>query len=75
MNQNEYMDQWDYCFAPEANQTLGILQPMNPVVDPLIPSDYFDPVYDMQPYSFSKPLGSVQDVLNVLQVTDFLFGK
>jgi hypothetical protein len=75
MNQEEYMDQMDDCYAPEADQSLGILQPMNPVVDPLIPSDYFDPVYDMQPYGFSQPLGSVQDVLNVLQVTDFLFGK
>lgn len=75
MNQDEYMDQYDDCFAPQADQSLGIFQPMNPVVDALIPSDFYDPIYDMQPYGFSKPLGSVQDVLNVLQVTDFLFGK
>lgn len=75
MNQDEYMDQWNYCFAPQANQSLGILQSMNPVVDALIPSDYFDPVYDMQPYGYSKPLGSVQDAISVLTVTDLLFGK
>jgi hypothetical protein len=74
MNQDEYMDQWDDCYAPSVNQSLGILQPMNPVVDPLIPSDYFDPVFDMQPYGVSKPLGSVQDALSVLTATDLLFG-
>lgn len=74
MNQDEYMDQYDDCYSPTVNQTLGIMQPMNPVVDPLIPSDYFDPVFDMQPYGVSKPLGSVQDALSVLTATDLLFG-
>jgi len=64
----------DYVYCPMANQTLGILQPMNPIVDSLIPSDAFDPVTNMQPYSNSPQIGSVQDAIQVLQVTDMLFG-
>lgn len=75
MNQQEYLYAISQAHMPSVNQSLGILQSMNPVVDPLIPSDYFDPVYDMQPYSLSPALGGIQDVLQVLQVTDLLFGK
>ena len=57
-----------------ANQSLGILRPMNPIVDSLIPSNAFDPVINMQPYVNSPQIGSVQDALQVLQVTDLLFG-
>ena len=64
-------------FSPMPNQTLGIMQPMNPVVDSLIPSDMFDPVENMGPYINSPSLGnmgSVQDAMNVLNLTDMLFG-
>jgi len=57
-----------------ANQSLGILRPMNPIVDSLVPSNAFDPVINMQPYVNSPQIGSVQDALQVLQVTDLLFG-
>jgi len=75
MNQFEYMYQMTQSRVPSVDQQLGILQPMNPVVDQLIPSDYFDPVENMQPYGLSPALGGIQDVLQVLQVTDLLFGK
>jgi hypothetical protein len=74
----------DNVFAPMPNQTLGIMQPMNPaqydlnpINDPLIPSDMFDPVVNMQPYGVSPQIGgvgSVQDALLVLNLTDMLFG-
>jgi hypothetical protein len=32
-------------------------------------------VENMQPYGYSPALGGIQDVLQVLQVTDLLFGK
>ena len=70
MNQLEYIYQMTQSHVPSVDQQLGILQPMNPVVDQLIPSDYFDPVTDMQPYGLSPALGGIQDVLQVLQVTD-----
>jgi len=73
MNQQEYMFQMNDCCVPVPDQSLGILKPMNPIVDPLIPSDYFDPVVNMQPYGLSPALGSVQDLVSALQVTDFLF--
>lgn len=75
MNQQEYLYAMSMAHVPSVDQSLGILQSMNPVVDPLIPSDYFDPVYDMQPYQVSPALGGIQDVLQVLQVTDYLFGR
>jgi len=75
MNQLEYMYEMTKSRVPSVDQSLGILQPMNPVVDRLIPSDYFDPVVNMQPYGLSPALGGIQDVLQVLQVTDLLFGK
>lgn len=51
------------------------MNPMNqPIVDQIIPSDYYDPVENMSPYSYSNAIGGVQDALNVLQVTDLLFG-
>lgn len=71
-------------FAPTPNQTLGIMQPMNPaqyevnpIVDSLIPSDFFSPVENMQPYGASPQIGgvgSVQDALAVLNLTDMIFG-
>ena len=64
----------DYIYCPMANQSLGILRPMYPIVDSLIPSNAFDPVINMQPYVNSPQIGSVQDALQVLQVTDLLFG-
>lgn len=64
----------DYVYCPMANQSLGIMQPMNPIVDSLIPSNAFAPVENMQPYLNSQQIGSVQDALQVLQVTDMLFG-
>jgi hypothetical protein len=73
MNQQEYLFQMTQGHVPSVDQSLGILQSMNPVVDQLIPSDYFDPVENMQPYGLSPALGSVQDLVSVLQVTDFLF--
>ena len=75
MNQQEYLFQMTQAHVPSVDQSLGILQAMNPVVDQLIPSDYFDPVENMQPYGISPALGGIQDVLQVLQVTDLLFGK
>jgi hypothetical protein len=75
MNQQEYLFQMTQAHVPSVDQQLGILQPMNPVVDQIIPSDYFDPVENMQPYGLSPALGGIQDVLQVLQVTDLLFGK
>jgi len=75
MNQQEYLYAMTQATVPSVDQSLGILQSMNPVVDPLIPSDYFDPVYDMQPYSLSPALGSVQDAMSVLTMTDLLFGR
>ena len=64
----------DYIYCPMANQSLGILRQMNPIVDSLIPSNAYDPVINMQPYVNSPQIGSVQDALQVLQVTDLLFG-
>ena len=75
MNQQEYLYAISQARMPSVDQSLGILQAMNPVVDPLIPSNYFDPVYDMQPYSLSPALGSVQDAMSVLTMTDLLFGR
>jgi hypothetical protein len=75
MNQQDYLYAMAQAHVPSVNQSLGILQSMNPVIDPLIPSDYFDPVENMQPYGISPALGGIQDVLQVLQVTDLLFGK
>ena len=75
MNQQEYLYAMSMAHVPSVNQSLGILQTMNPVVDPLIPSNYFDPVTDMQPYSLSPALGSVQDAMSVLTMTDLLFGR
>jgi len=75
MKQLEYIYQMTQGHVPSVDQQLGILQPMNPVVDRIIPSDYFDPVTNMQPYGLSPALGGIQDVLQVLQVTDLLFGK
>ena len=83
----------NYVYAPMPDQSLGIMRAMNPfapvdhpIVDPLIPSDYFNPVTDMQPYEVSPAIdpvvdpgmhgfGSVQDAVNVLSVADLLFGK
>jgi hypothetical protein len=59
-------------FAPMPNQTLGIMQPMNPIVDSLIPSNFNDPVSNMAPYGYSQPLGGIQEAINVLTLTDFL---
>jgi len=73
MNQQEYLFQMTQAHVPSFDQTLGILQAMNPVVDQLIPSDYFDPVENMQPYGYSPALGGVQDLVSALQLTDFLF--
>jgi len=73
MNQQEYLFQMTQGHVPSVDQSLGILQSMNPIVDPLIPSDFFDPVENMQPYGLSPALGSVQDLVSALQVTDFLF--
>ena len=75
MNQQEYMYAMTQAHVPSVDQSLGILQTMNPVVDPIIPSDFFDPVTNMQPYGVSPALGGIQDVLQVLQVTDLLFGR
>lgn len=75
MNQQEYMYAMTQAHVPSVDQSLGILQKMNPVIDPLIPSNYFDPVTDMQPYSLSPALGSVQDAMSVLTMTDLLFGR
>lgn len=67
-----------YIFNPMTNQTLGIMRPMNPldnpIVDTLIPSDYFAPVVDLAPYGPSKQIGSVQDAVNILSVADLIFG-
>lgn len=60
------------------DQSLGIMQPMNPmenpIVDTLIPSDYFAPVVNMDTYAPSKQIGSVQDAVNMLSVVDMIFG-
>jgi hypothetical protein len=75
MNQQEYLYAMTRAHVPSVDQSLGILKTMNPVVDPIIPSDFFDPVTNMQPYSVSPALGSVQDAISVLTVTDLLFGR
>jgi len=75
MNQQEYLFQMTQAHMPLVDQSLGILQPMNPVVDQIIPSDYFDPVENMQPYGYSPVLGGIQDAMSVLTMTDLLFGK
>lgn len=59
-------------FAPMPNQTLGIMQPMNPIVDQLIPSNLNDPVQNIAPYGNSKSLGGIQEAINVLTMTEFL---
>jgi hypothetical protein len=64
----------DYVYCPMVNTSLGIMQTMNPIVDSLIPSDALSPVENMQPYFNSPQIGSVQDALQILQVTDLLFG-
>ena len=82
----------NYVYSPMPDQSLGIMRVMNPfapvdhpVVDRLIPSDYFDPVTNMGPYTMSPQvapalsptmhgLDSVQDAMAVLSVTDLLFG-
>lgn len=61
-------------YCPMVNTSLGIMRPMNPIVDSLIPSDALSPVENMQPYGNSPQIGSVQDALQILQVTDLLFG-
>lgn len=61
-------------FCPMANTSLGILQPMNPIVDSLIPSDAMSPVENMQPYGNSPQIGGIQDALQILQATELLFG-
>jgi len=61
-------------YCPMVNTSLGIMQPMNPIVDSLIPSDALSPVVNMQYYGNSPQIGSVQDALQILQVTDLLFG-
>lgn len=76
-----------YVYSPAPNQSLGIMQPMNPafgpmqapgnpIVDVLVPSDYSTPVEDIAPYGPSEQvgMGSVQDAIAVLSVTDLLFG-
>lgn len=80
----DFIFQDENFFAPTPNQTLGIMQPMNPaqyelnpIIDSLIPSDMFDPVTNMSNYGNSPALGgvgSVQDALNVLNLTDMMFG-
>lgn len=79
-----------YVYSPMPDQSLGIMRSMNPfdpvshpVVDPLIPSDYLDPVVNMGPYGVApaiaplqnRGMGSVQDAMAVLSVTDLLFGN
>lgn len=81
---DDFIYQDENFFAPTPNQTLGIMQPMNPaqydlnpIVDSLIPSDMFDPVTNMSDYENSPALGgvgSVQDALNVLSLTEIMFG-
>ena len=61
-------------YCPMVNTSLGIMQPMNPIVDSLIPSDAMSPVENMQPYGNSPQIGGIQDALQILQATELLFG-
>lgn len=73
-----------YVYSPMPDQSLGIMRAMNPlgpmqspgnpIVDSLVPSDYSTPVEDIAPYGPSSQIGSVQDAIAVLSVTDLLFG-
>ena len=68
-------------YSPSVSNLGGIMQPMN-FISPIIPSDYFAPVeninsgYGMSPaYYGGKLSGAVSDIAAGLDIVNMLFGR
>lgn len=76
----------DYFFEPTLGALSSVMQPMNPAVNlmytsPIVPAGFFEATQNMNtnygPTSLVpgglQGVGSVQDAINILQLSDFIF--
>lgn len=87
LNSGESFDEFDvgYFFEPTFDSLNGIMAPMNPqgnlrYTSPIAPSGYYDATVSMSDYAPTQRvmggqsnLGSVQDAISLLQLSDFVF--